>query len=116
MLEAHDAAASSAAPTTFSSLYVQNVDLTAPGNALESNGRRVAVEAVSKSDDESALEITVDDAPAKHEAAAISPNSHASAGTSLREQLLSGLTPQEQLFRTKYGWAAFNEAQKALRQ
>jgi hypothetical protein len=72
------------------------VNPNAPGNSISSSGQTVAVEGAELLEDGStALDL------------AVTPSASPS-GTRVRR----GFTYEEELFRTKWGWAAYAEAQK----
>lgn len=96
------ATASSAAEVSQSvGALTDNIDPAAPGNYLQSEGQRVAVESVDvQSDDPSALNliVTPDETPA-------------SPGKSR-----NGFSYEEELFRMKWGISAFQQAQTFARE
>jgi len=100
------------------------VDPAAPGNTLATHGVHVAVTASRRTQDGPELSILISDAPAaaagaapqaSADAAASAPGPHdepaAVSATSSPEPF--GLTPEQELFRTKWGWDAYARVQRA---
>ncbi len=97
-----------AAPITF-----RTIDPTQPGNSFAESGVRVAVEGQQQGGEAAALDITLSlDAEAADqettEAAAPRISSH-------NPYRRGGFTREEELFRAKWGWAAFDRVQRELK-
>jgi hypothetical protein len=75
-------------------------DPLSPGNTLTLNGLRVGIERATFSTDGTALDVVFTPAP---------------GGSDPGEIIPSGLTYEQELFRTKWGWAAFEHVQRAAR-
>ncbi|MCK9588463.1 MAG: hypothetical protein WC076_04945 [Terrimicrobiaceae bacterium] len=77
------------------------VNPDAPGNAISSEGQTVAVEGTELLDDGStALDL------------AVSPADTTMLDAKAEGKWPRGFTHEEQLFRAKWGWSAFDQAQK----
>lgn len=93
------------------------VDAAAPGNSIAVGNVRVQVEGVAAGADGRDAEIEV---AVNAETAAITPGLTTQGATSRSSHALhpqpAGLNYEEQLFRTRWGWAAFAEAQRIGRE
>ena len=102
---------------------IQQVDSTAPGNSFWVGSQRVSVESVQTSPGTTALDVGISETESAATTDTV-PDQFASSTTSgssglpryRRSQLQNGFTYEEQLFRSKWGWNAFNEAQKTALQ
>ncbi|MEI6490922.1 MAG: hypothetical protein WCO94_00115 [Verrucomicrobiota bacterium] len=102
---------------------VQAIDSTAPGNSFSVAGQRVAIEGVQNSAGKTALDVAITDsgngtstAPASSGSPPYSSLSTAYSGLPRYQsiQRTVGFTYEQELFRSKWGWDAFNEAQKSV--
>lgn len=96
---------------------VQKVDAAAPGNAFSTSGQRVAVDGVDRATGFRALDVAISEIGEGESVASPArggTGSDPSGGSSRsRGEFGTGFTYEEELFRSKWGWEAFNEARRA---
>ena len=94
------------------------INASAPGNSFTWQGMQTSVvETVSAVEGENVVQdMVLDIVPEKKSASAeVSAQSEAAA-PQVQESHGSPFTPEEELFRTKWGWKAFDDARTAARQ
>jgi len=96
---------------------VVKVDPSAPGNSLTSNGQRLMVDAYASTAEGSELELDVVIEPDASSTVLEHSEGEVPNEREARRGMVAtgGLTYEEELFRTKWGWAAFNKIQQAAR-
>jgi hypothetical protein len=89
----------------------------APGNSMVVSGQRVAVERTSLTEEnETAMELTISSATSPQNQATSSTHPPSTfTGAAPGKFKVRGFTYEEELFRTKWGWTAFDQAQRAVR-
>lgn len=104
---------------------LQQIDPNAPGNSFSVGSQLVSVEGVQTSPGTTALDVGISgsvngtsslSATRDSKTAPPSPASYSGLPSYRRSQLTGGFTYEEELFRSKWGWNAFNEAQKTALQ
>lgn len=102
---------------------VQQIDPNAQGNSFLVGDQRVSVEGVQTFPGTTALDVGISGSgngtsspPATRDSKAASSANSSGLPGYRRNQLTGGFTYEEELFRSKWGWNAFNEAQKTALQ
>jgi hypothetical protein len=84
-----------------------------PGNQLVVQGQRVTVDGIVKGADGRPVNLEVSVDPVAASPVSVAADPRRSASHSSRMVRSGGLTYEEELFRTKWGWAAFDAARRA---
>ncbi len=95
------------------------VDPTAPGNQLPVEDGLITVEAYRNPHGEALPELEITFSPIAPDSPAEttgSPPSTPATATTISDVRGAGLTYEQELFRTKWGWAAFEQTQRAVAQ
>jgi hypothetical protein len=110
------------------STQVTRIDYSSPGNSVAFNGQRVAIKSTehNSNDTGDALNLVAVAEPPQNSPAASADDTSQSTPSSKKASLSngsilttanqSGFTYEEELFRSKWGWDAFNEARKFARE
>lgn len=95
--------------------FFSGVNPSAPGNSLTDHGVRVAVEGRVTNADGTERELELSVGPDHQSDAGGKAETRHTASGQAKNSLVAGFSPEDALFRAKWGWSAYNLAKQAAR-